>query len=969
MTGQGLILALTNATSQTDETQRKQGEAELKSLSNSSGFLSQLLEAYQDSSLPVTVRWMAVIYLKNSIDNCWRKSANSNLLPEEKNFIRERLLPLSCQPFEPMLHRQLAVVVAKVAKLDFPRTWPTLFDELREAIISTASKNDSSSLYNILLTTHQVVKTLASVRIGPARAKILEIAPDFLQVTGDMFMHLMQNMSDDNLAIAYSALKATCTLIYDGHDRMHRFDTARSFFGKTLDMLVQLHSMWQSSHAEILGKLVRRIGKLYIRLLQKRPLSFCMMPRSMEIADFYEQFLISKGQEQLKASMNDDLSDEVEFYDLLAIQGMIVTRELLHVVTRDPHTATPALLPISMRPRDEQDRQDLINSYDIVSRDAFGREKLDKLVYSLISAWFQLRPADLELWKDDPEDYIIRDSQASVDFKVSSCAQALFYQLIKAFPQLAQDVLRYVEHVLQKDGTELPDVLELDGALQCLEYGAGTLVNHTALEPILEQALVPRLNAVSVDSYRIIRRRICLMIAAWVPIRSDENFRHFIYEMVSKQIFSSNPLNDLIVQLAGLHLLKVSVDDFDANVDEFMPYAEQNFEKIYELIGKVSTLEIKRLLLENLSVFVGALGTKLSAQYIEAILQILPPLWHEKTEDQLLKTVILQTLSSLVDATRDKSPVCYPLAQECLSVSIDPKSPFISYLLEDALALWRSIVVNATEPHPMILGLFPNLVDLLEVSTEHVGEELLILESYLKLEPSILSDSNIMLRIFNLSALYLPQASVEVALSLLSSIEVVVSSGVPVEAYGEQLAQSGLIPLLVDIALAGIIEGNVVAGIRAAKVYMVFAWLAFSSPSFFTHLLTEDQLMKITDGWLNIVASVAEPGDRKMNALGVSSLIYVTPILFLQNSQRFINMWTSILDEVREENGDAAAYHQVDSYPGEGDGDLTPETLRQRARRAQTPIHTVPTRNFLSQLTEKLRQDPQGVQVLANWQP
>lgn len=965
----GLVQALTNATSQSDESQRKQGEAELKALSNNAGFLSQLLEIYRENSLPSQVRWMAVIYLKNSIDGCWRKSATSNLHPEEKNYIREQLIPLSCQPIEAMLHRQFAVVVAKIAKLDFPRTWGTLFDELRGSIMDTAARNDPVSLYNILLTTHQVVKSLASVRIGPARAKIQEVAPDFSQVTGDVYLHLMQNASSDNLVIAHSALKATCALIYDGHDRIHRYEAPRAFFAKTLDMLQQLLNMWQNSHSEILGKQIRRIGKLYIRLLQKRPLAFCMMPRAMEISEFYQQFLINKGEEQITASMDEDLSDEVEFYDRVGIQSMVITRELIHVVTRDPNTTVPTLLPISMRPRDELDQQDLFGSYELVGREAFNRERLDKVVYALISAWFQLRPADLELWKDDPEDYIIRDNEASVDFKASSCAQGLYYQLIKVFPQLAKDVLRYVMHVFQSEGTEPKNVLELDSALQCLEFGAGTLVNHTDLEPILQQALLPRLTSIEIDSYRVIRRRVCLMIAAWVPIKCDDAMRQFIYEMVINLIFSAHPLNDLIVQLAGLHLLRVVVDDFDADIERFLPFAERTFEKIYELIGSVKTMELKRLLLENLSVFVTEMGTRLSSSHIEAILHILPPLWHEKTEDQLLKTVILQTLASLVEATREKSPVCYPLAQECLQVSTDTKSPLISYLLEDALTLWRALVVNATEPHPVIIGLFPELVNLLEVSTEHIGEELLILESYLKLEPSIISDKDSMLRVFNLASLYLPAASVETALSLLNSVEVVVSSGVSVEAYGEQLAQSGLIPLLVDLALVGTVDGNVVAGIRAAKVYMVFAWLAFSEPSFFMHLLTEDQLVKVVDGWLKTVPAIAEPGDRKMNALGVSNLIFTAPMLFLHYSQRYVNMWATVLDEVREDNGDAAVYHQIDTYPGEDDTNLTPETLRQRARRAQSYIHTVPLREFLAELSQKLLQDPQCAQALNGWQP
>lgn len=60
---------------------------------------------------------------------------------------------------------QLAVLIAKIARVDCPREWPNLLPSLFEAVKS----NDDVVRHRSLLTLHHVIKQLASKRLAADR--------------------------------------------------------------------------------------------------------------------------------------------------------------------------------------------------------------------------------------------------------------------------------------------------------------------------------------------------------------------------------------------------------------------------------------------------------------------------------------------------------------------------------------------------------------------------------------------------------------------------------------------------------------------------------------------------------------------------------------------------------------------------------------------------------------------------------
>ena len=119
---QNLLNTLTRASS-SDQQQVKSATQQLQNWETEVGFYSSLQSAFIDKSLSLEVRYLATIQLKNGIDKYWRKTATSAIKKEEKNLIRSRCLESGLIEPDHRLALQNALVVAKIARFEFPHDW------------------------------------------------------------------------------------------------------------------------------------------------------------------------------------------------------------------------------------------------------------------------------------------------------------------------------------------------------------------------------------------------------------------------------------------------------------------------------------------------------------------------------------------------------------------------------------------------------------------------------------------------------------------------------------------------------------------------------------------------------------------------------------------------------------------------------------------------------------------------------
>uniref|UniRef100_A0A096LSJ1 Importin 11 n=1 Tax=Poecilia formosa TaxID=48698 RepID=A0A096LSJ1_POEFO len=202
-----VLQALTQATSQ-DTAVLKPAEEQLRQWETQPGFYSVLLNIFNNHTLDVNVRWLAVLYFKNGIDRYWRRAAPHALSEEEKTSLRAGLITNFNEPVN-QIATQIAVLIAKVARLDCPRQWPELIPILLESV----KGQDGLLQHRALLTFYHVTKTLASKRLAQDRRLFQDLASGIYSFACSLWSHhtdcFLQQVCARDEAAALNSLERT----------------------------------------------------------------------------------------------------------------------------------------------------------------------------------------------------------------------------------------------------------------------------------------------------------------------------------------------------------------------------------------------------------------------------------------------------------------------------------------------------------------------------------------------------------------------------------------------------------------------------------------------------------------------------------------------------------------------------------------------------------------------------------------
>lgn len=955
--------------------QRQSGDAELTQLSTTPGFVVSLVGVFGDGSLNNSTRHLSLIYLKNLVDKKWRQAA---MFPNDvKKMLRDNFLAAAVAPStvqHPQMVKQLAVIIADVARSDFPRLWPQLLTELHQLVInysnvaSSGSPEDLAVLDAVLEVAHQTLKKLGTTRIGQARAQFDAFAVENIGIYWEIFKSFQQ----------YKALKICGTLLSQGHYRAHRFQAPQKVFGEMV-LALQTFSAQQNM------KLMCRLGKIFSGLVEKHPLVFTGFGVDAQlVGQFYLRYLVDIASSGDTGRIVSDAKP--------LVQAMCIIRELTRFVKYEQ--LNPTTLPLSMRPRDDLDREEAAKGYAMTRQMFASDNSLPQLVQALIEFYFTMTPEDLELWKDAPDDFVIEESAQSPDFSVVLCAELLFAHILKAWPK---EVAELAQHLIER-AVQSGNELKVEGALRALQFGAATFAQSFDIAPVV-QTLVQSGGVNS--SSPIIRRRLCLVIGGWIPVgNNSSNLQAMAFELVKSTLGGGNGAAgsaqqpggewDIVVKLGALELTGICCDDIDFDQKTFHIAAQPVLRTVYQLLQSPdSSTEIKLKVLKTLSNIIEGMGSQLSNDDLERILQILPTLWETETErsnHHLVQGAVLHTLAELVtscgvNATPESSssrsnsavnlatsstgtnggsngsastpPVtsreglvqAYHVAVPLVDVATDPQQPLATYLMDDALALWKALLVNADQPHAHLNSLFGRLVSLIENNTEELGQLLGILESYLWFDYTLAIPYYT--KLLSNFSLYLSESlGMNEALLVLLCAEILLNLS-----DGQQetmaLQQSGLMQWMEQNVLSADNEdASMETMIEASACLNVLSLASVKTGG--QGILHPETLVP---SWLQKLRGVSDPRDRKLRTIGVTALLVAHPSLFAHFGSLYIDILSSIVDE----DPDLSGFGFIPQ--NHEDDKLSAEEERKQLARSNEIAVTVPLRNYIKDAAQHMAQN------------
>ncbi|CAH2296266.1 importin-11 isoform X1 [Pelobates cultripes] len=932
-----VLQVLTRASSQ-DSTVLKPAEEQLRQWETQPGFYSVLLNIFTNHSLDVNVRWLAVLYFKNGIERYWRRVAPHAISEEEKSTLRIGLINNFNEPVN-QIATQIAVLIAKVARLDCPKQWP----ELIPTLIESVKVPDDLQQHRALLTFYHVTKTLSSKRLATDRKLFQDLASEIYSFACCLWNHhtdtfLEQVCSGNESASANSLERALLSLKVLRKLTVHGFLEPlqnADVMGFLQAVFVRLRPFLECRRnigaenicKERLEKIIILFTKVLLDFLDQHPFSF--IPVMQTALEFAVSIVFTEA------------GDGVVF-ERFIVQCM---RLVKMIVKNDSYKPSKNI---------EDSKPETLNAHQI-KIGFFTYPTLTEICRRLVTHYFRLSEEELAMWEEDPESYAVEESGGdSWKYSLRPCSEVLFIDIFHEYSQTLTPVLLDMVDTLQGP-THVDDMNALrikETVYNAVGLAAYDLFDSVDFDAWFKRQLIGELQ-ISHERYKLLRRRVIWLIGQWVSVKFKSELRPSLYEAILTLLQDQ----DLVVRIETATTLKLNilsmVDDFEFRTEQFLPYLESIFSLIFQLLQQVTECDTKMQILHVLSCVIERVSMQIRP-FVGCLVQYLPVLWKQSEEHNMLRCAILTTLIHLVKGLGEESKTLYPFLLPIIQLSTDVLQPPHVYLLEDGLELWLVTLENCPTITFELLRIFQNMSPLLELGTENLRICFKIINAY----------------IFFASSEFLQMYAGNLSQSFLELLRDITTEGqVQVLKVVENLLMvhpdvcPQLFQPLLPPVFRGIIEGERYPVVMSTYLG-ILGRIILQNQSCFSSLLCQmsqechkeaDQILGNTiEMWVDRMDNITQPERRKLSALALLSLLPSVNSVIQDKFCGIVNICVESLHDVMTEDPETSTYKDCmlissvdEPQVSEGEEPPTEQDKRKRKLALRDPVHTVSLQTFV----------------------
>ncbi|KAK3077717.1 hypothetical protein LTS18_009491, partial [Coniosporium uncinatum] len=393
-----------------DPNQNKQAEAAIEQEQIKPGFSLGLLQIVASGSFPHTTRLSSALYFKNFIRRNWTDEDGNHKLPQDEVVAIKRELIGLMISMPPAIQAQLGEAISAIADSDFWQRWDTLVDDL----VSRLTPDNATVNNGVLQVAHSIFK-----RWRP----LFRSDELFTEIN-----HVLSKFGAPYLALLESTDKAI--------DASQNDQNALAQYFKTLELAMKLfYDLSCQDLPPIFEDNLDAIG----RLLQKY-LSYDNP--ALHTDDDSESGIL----EYVRAGIFEALTLYVQKYEdaMGQLLGPFITSSWTFLTSVGPETKYDILVSKALQ---------FLTSVAKVRQHAENfnnQETLSQVVEKVILPNLALRESDVELFEDEPIEFIQRDLEGSDSDTRRRAATDFLRQLMVQFEQLVTGVVtKYTEHFLQ----------------------------------------------------------------------------------------------------------------------------------------------------------------------------------------------------------------------------------------------------------------------------------------------------------------------------------------------------------------------------------------------------------------------------------------------------------------------------------------------------------------------------------------
>ncbi|KZW04127.1 ARM repeat-containing protein [Exidia glandulosa HHB12029] len=919
-----IFAAISGATTQDPARVQAATEA-LQKLESEAGTFNVLYSIAAQRSVPLDVRKLAIIRMKNVGVASWRR--RSAFTPDHKVEVRNGSMTFLDEP-DDTIARYNSLIVAKIARIDFPAQWPTLIDGLLSVLQSNLDLYFSAPspppqaglvLRRALDVLNQVIKELVAKRTPEGSKTMAQLTTALAAPLGIFYerytTRVMESLNLNTLAIpemteaiviTHLSFKCLSKLMVWLWSKLQSKDFAEGEplvlgFFKSATMVVQpFHELRlnlvkairrapaQSPAAkatlDIFTRHVRQYGQVFRRMAVGNTGRFVAFPGSTDLVLFYWGIVLQAANDDPK--MTSDESDAL-YPTQYIVQALALMKDTL-----------PQWSPTKKGISPEQ-----VLSPDFVQT----------AVQLLLTRFLPLTPSDLEKWSLDSEEWTNEEAAESGawEYDLRPCAERVLIVLSARYADFVLPFIqaRFAEVTQNALSSDLSVILQ-EEAIYC---AIGNTIHHIKdtvdFESWIRSTVVPQVQSPNPD-HRVLKRRIAWLIGRWMSQCTPRITSPHVWQVLAHLLSDRGESSDLAVRLMAATALQECVDAMEFNLEVFRPFLSGFVVELLQLMDEAETSAAKLRVATTLSSVVAMAGVEV-VPLIPTIVAPLPQLWGGTHEDSTFRAALLALVTCLVNASREHSVALTDVVVPLVRESMTP--PLSTSLDQDGLALWLAALRNATAIDAPAPGRAA-LVDLFPLAAKLLGENLDLLGSIISVVKSyILIDSPRILQAFGLELCtavraLLPQAMAPNSKDALLMLNAAVQSA-PSAVWAEAMHRSGLFAYLLQELIS---EKTKVPVTTLVEHVLLFARMLICDPGVFVHLMNATagpefnrQETRLYEGLLDQVwnkfDSMAQPQPRKLLAMGLAAFIGTgRPEVLGRLVTEVFNVWLDVLGEMKE---------------------------------------------------------------------
>ncbi|KAH7105640.1 ran binding protein 11 [Auriculariales sp. MPI-PUGE-AT-0066] len=952
--------------------------------------------------LPLDIRKQAIFRVYRQATSVWRRTSIFN--PTQKQEFRNQIFAFLDEPDDTIANYN-ALIVSKVARIDYPVHWPDLFEKLKAALESNwplyFNQNPSQlaglALRRTLEILNQAVKELVSMRTPQGSVTLRQVSLFWSPPLSEIYEHFastifgslnlesVQNLQmAEALRIGHLAFKCLSRLMCWFWSKHHQADFSEggplveTFFQRMLERIPRLHELRKSltlglsanpaafaagwpTHT-ILTKHVLRYGTTARQLAVVNVSKFTSLPGSTDLVLLYWGIITES------ASADPSLMSEEKsavYPTKIVIQGLILMKETLKHWSPTKKGVSP----------------------DAVLNAAF----VTQAVEILITRFLPLSPSDLQKWEGDPEEWINSEGEvesATWEFDLRPCAERLAITFVANYSSYVAPLLLLQFNLVNKsiESADLQTIIQAEAIYCAFGVGMHHLKNEVDFESWVRNYAQPI--ALSPNpSYRILKRRIAWLIGNWVHDFAPHFRTGQVWQVLLHLLHDHGNSTDMAVRLTATIALQRAIDSVDSTEKEelFTKHLEAAIRELLQLLTEVDAVKSKRSVATTLAAVVAVSRTKIIS-FVPAILPAMSQLWaSEQGSETSIRTAVLELVNTMVKSCREQSiglaDAVVPLVQDSLTC------PQKAQLDQEAFPLWQSALRMAVDLDPRPGSQF-KLMDLLPLAVEKLGGNLDVMGSMVSIVKSyIILDAG---KIFQTCGKELCQAVLTVSPHAASANgkEAVIMLNCAIQVcppalWAGAMHESGLFGYLIKELIN---DKTKLPRLTLVEIVLLFSRMLLSDATVFIQLIQatsgpewdrqENRLYEgLLDQYWNKFDSMGHPQPRKLVAMALAAFVSTgrKEVLGRLNSE-IINVWVDVMCEMREASNSSDDENPLTTYwktseqevvvDLDVEGTVEEQRLRELARR--DPVLNVQLTTFIREhlaRTEAYLGGPQALQA------